>query len=78
MQGLVTDDSILDKEEIKHGMVEVNGHKQIQEALTAMGMPGEGLVATLKANENSRHGWVPHMLLYNWLQGVWEGAWTSD
>eukprot|EP00972_Heterocapsa_arctica_P079613 11731959-Heterocapsa_arctica.AAC.1 len=44
----------------------------------AMGMAGEGLAATLRANENSRHGWVPHTLIFNWLQEVWEDAWTPD
>eukprot|EP00972_Heterocapsa_arctica_P048632 7168059-Heterocapsa_arctica.AAC.1 len=41
MQGLVKDEEILYKEEAKHGMVEINGHKQLQEALMAMGMAGE-------------------------------------
>eukprot|EP00972_Heterocapsa_arctica_P106158 15638420-Heterocapsa_arctica.AAC.1 len=59
-------------------MLATNGHKQLQEALLGMGLPEVGGAAKLHANTNSRHGWVPHTLIFSWLQESWGGLWTPE
>jgi hypothetical protein len=73
--GAIKDEKILDMEEINHGQIEIAGHKQVQDALMGMGNPETGTKA-LAANTNNRHGWVPHTLIYDWLQDLWEKHWT--
>eukprot|EP00972_Heterocapsa_arctica_P026382 3884214-Heterocapsa_arctica.AAC.1 len=78
MQGLVKDEALLDKEETKHSMLEIKGHQQVQEALLAIGMKAGGMESALQVDDNSRHGWVPHTLIFNWLQDAWAGVWTPE
>eukprot|EP00972_Heterocapsa_arctica_P087643 12924580-Heterocapsa_arctica.AAC.1 len=59
-------------------MTEKTGHEQCQKALLSMGLVTDGIEAKLKADQNSRHGWVPHTAIFNWLQELWEDQWTQD
>eukprot|EP00972_Heterocapsa_arctica_P055028 8114780-Heterocapsa_arctica.AAC.1 len=77
LQGVITDEEILYKEE-KNSMLASNGHKQLQDALLGMGLPEVGVAAKLNASTNSRHGWVPHTLIFSWLQEIWGGLWTPE
>ena len=77
LQGVMEDEEVLYTEH-KNSMLSTNGHKQLQEALQGMGLPETGGAAKLNANQNSRHGWVPHTLIYSWLQETWQGLWTPE
>eukprot|EP00972_Heterocapsa_arctica_P013948 2054913-Heterocapsa_arctica.AAC.1 len=68
LQGVLTDDTILDKEEMTHTTMEKAGHQQCQKAMTEMGMAPEDIDGNLMINQNSRFGWVPHTVLFKWLQ----------
>eukprot|EP00972_Heterocapsa_arctica_P041222 6077465-Heterocapsa_arctica.AAC.1 len=78
LQGVIKDDTILDKEEMTHTTMEKYGHQQCQKAMTEMGLTQEDIDDNLKVDHNSRYGWVPHTLLFKWLQGLWGEAFTSE
>eukprot|EP00972_Heterocapsa_arctica_P065016 9596745-Heterocapsa_arctica.AAC.1 len=62
-----------------HTMMEKHVHQQCQQAMTeGCGLAPEDMDDKLNIVQNSRFGWVPHTLIFKWLEDVWGKTLTLE